>query len=67
MSNFLFLKTEWSSIYKEATEAEQLTLTSLKASAVIARSALEKAIQWLYDNDMDLQYPYDSNYLVNYV
>lgn len=67
MSNFLFLKTEWSSIYKEATEAEQLTLTSLKASAVIARSALEKAIQWLYDNDMDLQYPYDSSYLVNYV
>ena len=67
MSNFLFLKTEWSSIYKEATEAEQLTLTSLKASAVIARSALEKAIQWLYDNDMDLQYPYDRSYLVNYV
>ena len=59
MSNFRFLYNEWPSIYREAEEAERLTLTSPKASAMIARSALEKAIQWLYQNDVDLEWPYD--------
>lgn len=59
MSNFHYLKKEWPAIYKEASEAEQLTLTSPKACAVITRSALEKAINWLYQHDLDLEYPYD--------
>ena len=60
MSNFQFLHTEWPAICKEAKEAEELTLTSPKASAMIARSALEKAVQWLYTNDEDLTWPYDT-------
>ena len=60
MSNFQFLQQEWPSIFKEATEAEQLTLTSPKASAMIARSALEKTVQWLYQNDEELEFPYDT-------
>lgn len=60
MSNFQFLHKQWPAIFKEAKEAEQLTLTSPKASALIARSALEKAAQWLYDNDLDLEWPYDT-------
>ncbi len=59
MSNFQFLEKEWSGIFREAKEAEQLTLSSPKASAMISRSALEKAVQWLYDNDEDLEWPYD--------
>ena len=60
MSNFQYLQKEWPSIFKEAKEAEQLTLTSPKASAMIARSALEKTVQWLYQNDEDLEWPYDT-------
>lgn len=60
MSNFQFLHNEWPTIFKEAKEAEELTLTSPKASAIIARSTLEKAIHWLYQNDEDLEYPYDT-------
>lgn len=60
MSNFQFLQQEWPAIFKEAKEAEQLTLTSPKASAIIARSSLEKAVQWLYDNDEVLERPYDT-------
>jgi len=60
MSNFQFLQQEWSGIFKEAKEAEQLTLTSPKASAMIARSALEKTVQWLYQNDEELEMPYDT-------
>ncbi|MCA0933247.1 DEAD/DEAH box helicase family protein [Lutimonas saemankumensis] len=60
MSNFQFLHKEFPALYKEAKEAEQLTLTSPKACAMIARSALEKAVQWLYQNDVELEFPYDT-------
>ena len=60
MSNFQFLHKEWPAIYREANEAEKLTLTSPKASAMIARSALEKTVQWLYQNDEELEMPYDT-------
>ena len=60
MSNFQFLHKEWPAIFREAKEAEQLTLTSPKASAMIARSALEKTVQWLYQNDEELHWPYDT-------
>ena len=60
MSNFEFLNNEWPAIYKEAHEAEKLTLTSPKACCIIARSTLEKTVQWLYQNDEDLVFPYDT-------
>ncbi len=60
MSNFQFLHKEWPAIFREAKEAEQLTLTSPKASVMIARSALEKTVQWLYQNDEELHWPYDT-------
>lgn len=61
MNNFHFLKNEWPVIYRECCEAEKLTLTSPKASAVIARSALELTIRWLYQHDEDLEVPYDDS------
>ena len=60
MSNFQFLHKEWPAIFEEAKEAEQLTFTSPKASAIIARSAMEKTILWLYHNDEDLVIPHDT-------
>lgn len=61
MSNFKFLESEWRAIYREAQEAESLTFTSPKACAVICRSALEKTVNWLFDNDPDLERPYRDN------
>ena len=60
MSNFTFLHTEWPEIHREASEAEQLTLISPKASVVVCRSTLEKGVRWLYDHDSDLTLPYDT-------
>ncbi len=60
MSNFQFLRDEFLGIYKEAIEAEKLALTSPKASAILSRSALEMGVNWLYQNDADLEYPYDT-------
>jgi type I restriction enzyme R subunit len=61
MSNFLFLTGEFRSIGQEAQEAEQLTLLSPKAASVLIRSAMEKAVRWMFDHDYDLEYPYDRN------
>jgi type I restriction enzyme R subunit len=60
MSNFKFLHTQWPELCEEAKEAEQLTLTSPKASAIIARSVLEQTVHWLYQNDQELEWPYDT-------
>jgi type I restriction enzyme, R subunit len=60
MSNFQFLHKTWPQLYKEAKEAERLTLTSPKACAILCRSALEFAVNWLYTNDSDLEKPYDT-------
>jgi len=59
MSNFRFLQKEWPDIQREATEAESLVYASPKACAIICRSALEKAVLWLYANDPELTEPYD--------
>ena len=62
MTNFSFLHTDdWQHIYKDAVEAEKLALISPKASTVLCRSAMEQAIHWLYQNDYDLEYPFDKN------
>ena len=60
MGNFRFVHTEWPDIYREASEAEGLAFSSPKACAIICRSALEKAVRWLYANDPDLSEPYDT-------
>lgn len=60
MSNFKFLHSYFPNLYAEAKEAELLTYSSPKASCIISRSALEKAVIWLYDNEPDLHQPYDN-------
>lgn len=60
MSNFSFIHTdEWKLIHQDAAEAERLALTSPKASTILCRSAMELGVNWLYENDYDLEFPYD--------
>lgn len=59
-SNFLFLHKEFPSIYKEIVEAEKHTFTAPRYAALLCRSTLEKTIFWLYQNDEDLELPYDT-------
>ncbi|MCB1156077.1 MAG: DEAD/DEAH box helicase family protein [Leptospiraceae bacterium] len=61
MSNFVFLQSAWPTIFAEAKEAERLALLSPKASAILARSALELAVNWMYDHDKKLTRPYSDN------
>lgn len=59
-SNFSFLHKEFHAIYNEIVEAEKNTFTAPRYAALLCRSSLEKAIFWLYQNDEDLELPYDT-------
>lgn len=60
ITNFGFLQTEFPEIYQEAAEAEKHAVTAPKYGALLCRSALEKAVRWLYDHDPDLILPWDT-------
>lgn len=59
MSNFSFLSSEFPDIYSHATEAEKNAIVAPRYCAILCRCAMEKAVQWLYDNDPALKLPYD--------
>ncbi len=58
-TNFHFLQAEWPLIHDECREAEKHVLTNPRFSAILCRSALEKIVHWLFENDSDLERPYD--------
>ena len=60
MSNFSFLKEEFLQLYYEAAIAEKYTFTAPKYAALQCRITLELGVNWLYDNDVDLERPYDT-------
>ena len=63
MSNFSFLQNEWPGLFQEAVEAEQLTLTR-PMPHMHSRRTLEKAVNWLYENDEEPNGPMIPNSLV---
>ena len=58
MSNFTFIQADFPELYQDALEAERLTFVSAKASAVLMRSALENAVNWLFEHDSKLEMPW---------
>lgn len=61
MSNFEFLKTEWSEIYTLVSEAERFVYSAPVFACLNNRKALEKTVKWLYKNDSYLKLPYETN------
>ncbi len=58
MSNFGFLRAEWSDLHAEALHAERLAVADPRASCFYARRTLELAVTWLYQADSSLHRPY---------
>jgi len=58
MSNFLFIQADFPSLHADAIEAEKLTFVSPTAAAILCRSSLENAVNWLYDHDRSLHRPW---------
>jgi type I restriction enzyme R subunit len=61
MSNFTFLKTEWSELHDSAAKVESLARTDARSCCFYARRTLELAVDWLYEHDSALKKPYDDN------
>ena len=60
-TNFHFLQQEWPVIFEEIKNAEDHVYKQPRFSAILCRSALEKIVHWLYENDSDLEMPYDTS------
>jgi len=58
MSNFTFIQADFPSLYADSREAEKLTFVSPTAAAILCRSSLENAVNWLYDHDKSLNRPW---------
>lgn len=61
MSNFQFLKPEWSEIYDSAHKVESLIHADPRACCFYARRTTELAIEWMYAHDATLTLPYERN------
>ncbi|NVJ48359.1 MAG: DEAD/DEAH box helicase family protein [Cytophagia bacterium] len=60
MSNFQFITSDFPRVAEKAKKAEQFALTSPVESCFNARAALELAVNWMYENDAELELPYDT-------
>jgi len=58
-SNFHFLENEWKEFYSRAAKAEGMVITDPRTSLTLARMALELAVTWMYNNDPELEMPFD--------
>lgn len=59
-TNFAFLANEFPDLCTEAAEAEKYAVTAPRFSALLSRTAVEKTIGWLYENEGSLSLPYDT-------
>lgn len=59
-TNFHFLH-EWPDIYQECLKAENNVHSEPRFAVILSRSALEKIVQWMYENDSGLESPYDTS------
>jgi hypothetical protein len=59
MSNFRFLKTEWTELYQESFRAEQRAVIEPISSLSYARRVLERIVQEVYAIEQ-LEMPYDT-------
>lgn len=57
MSQFAFLRQEWSPVFDAASRAEVAVHTDPRTACFYARRALELAVTWAYKHDSALQLP----------
>jgi len=59
-SNFDFIKADFTELHTQSVEAEKYVFKAPKYAALQCRIVLELTVNWLYDNDLDYQRPYDT-------
>lgn len=61
MSNFSHISKLWPKLSLTLDEAEKHVFTTPIYTAVLCRKSLEEWIRWIYENDADLDEPYDTS------
>lgn len=61
MSNFSFLRAEWSFLHEAAHKAEQAIHHDPRTACFYARRGLELGVAWLYAHDKAFKVPYQDN------
>lgn len=59
-SNFDFIPSSWRRLATTLKEAELHVFIASPFAAVLCRKSLEEWVRWLYENDADLELPYDT-------
>ena len=59
-SNFDFIQSPFSTLASTLKQAEQQVYAASDYAAVLCRKSLEEWVRWLYENDGDLELPYDT-------
>lgn len=59
--NFLHFGNQWKKLAPTLVDAEKNIFTAPPFAAVLCRKSLEEWIRWLYENDADLEKPYDTS------
>ncbi|MCO5258636.1 MAG: DEAD/DEAH box helicase family protein [Crocinitomicaceae bacterium] len=60
-TNFGFIEAEFPEVYAEVVLAEKHACTQPRYAVVCCRIAIERLTIWLYENDPELELPYDTN------
>ncbi len=61
MTNFSFISAEWQTLQQTLVDAEQQAFAYPPYAAILCRKSLEEWVRWLYENDADLELPYDTS------
>ena len=61
MSQFAFLRSEWSAVFDAAARAEAAVYADPRTACFYARRALELAVSWAFKHDASLRLPYQDN------
>lgn len=60
MSNFNFLQEDWPEFVEHAKAVEKLVYVDARGACVRARFLTEQVVLWMYENDEDLELPFDN-------
>ncbi|WP_144372717.1 DEAD/DEAH box helicase family protein [Vogesella urethralis] len=61
MSNFSFLRAEWTFLHEAAYKAEQTVHSDPRTACFYARRSLELGVAWLFAHDKAFKVPYQDN------
>src|SRR5947209_1235802 len=61
VSNFAFLRAEWSAVHEAASRAEAAAKADPRTACFYARRALELAVTWTFKSDPSLKLPYQDH------